>query len=215
MANLTGGAVPQSWGAVAHSLIGGLLIYFGGYNNFEKLMKVLVGVMGFSILFCALFTLHQPMVALKGLLVPTIPRRQRHLRAVADRRRRRLDHDARPYNYWMREEDMRGSGFVSYCARRHRHRLHLHGDLRRLDHADRQRRVLHAGRGAEGRRGGAAHGGRARDGARPVRAHRLLGRLLGGGVSRRCSACGRACRISTPTSTASSRRCRPRRGRTR
>src|SRR5215204_4553989 len=73
MANLTNGAVSQSWGAVAHSLAGGLLIFLGGYNNFEKLMKVLVGVMGFSILFCALFTLHQPMTALQGLLMPTIP----------------------------------------------------------------------------------------------------------------------------------------------
>src|SRR6185436_334650 len=73
MANLTGGAVSQSWGAVAHSLIGGLLIFYGGYNNFERVMKVLVGIMGFSILICAIFTLHHPMTALRGLLVPTIP----------------------------------------------------------------------------------------------------------------------------------------------
>ena len=53
IANLTGGAVPQSWGAVAHSLIGGVLVWVGGYARFEKLMKALVGVMGFSILICA------------------------------------------------------------------------------------------------------------------------------------------------------------------
>ncbi len=53
IANLTDGAVPQSWGAVAHSLIGCAFVWLGGYSNFEKLMKLLVGVMGFSILLCA------------------------------------------------------------------------------------------------------------------------------------------------------------------
>ena len=114
------------------------------------------------------------------------------------------------YNYWMREENMRGSRLPVVRARRHRHRLHLHGDLRRLDHADRQRRVLHAGRGAEGRRGGAAHGGGARHGARPRSDASRSRSASGRRCSRRCSACGRACRISTPISTASSRRCRPR-----
>ena len=60
IANLTGGAVSQPWGAVAHSLIGFAFVFFGGYNTFEKFMKLLVGVMGFSILFCALFTLDDP-----------------------------------------------------------------------------------------------------------------------------------------------------------
>jgi len=113
MANLTGGAVPQSWGAVAHSLIGGLLIYFGGYNNFEKLMKVLVGVMGFSILFCAMFTLRDPAVALKGLLVPTIPAGSgTYVLSLIGGVGGSIT--MLSYNYWMREENMRGSGFVSY-----------------------------------------------------------------------------------------------------
>ena len=60
MTNLTGGAIPQSWGAVAHSLIGGMLVWLGGYARFEKLMKLLVGVMGFSILVCAALTLSDP-----------------------------------------------------------------------------------------------------------------------------------------------------------
>jgi diguanylate cyclase (GGDEF)-like protein len=46
--NLTGGLVPQSWGAVTHSIVGGVLVWVGGYAKFEKLMKLLVGVMGFS-----------------------------------------------------------------------------------------------------------------------------------------------------------------------
>src|SRR5687768_15354525 len=74
IANLTGGAVSQPWGAVAHSLIGFAFVFFGGYNTFEKFMKLLVGVMGFSILFCALFTLdNNTAPALRGLLLPSIP----------------------------------------------------------------------------------------------------------------------------------------------
>ena len=65
IANLTGGAISQSWGAVAHSLIGFAFVWLGGYGNFEKLMKLLVGVMGFSILICAVLTLHNPLPALR------------------------------------------------------------------------------------------------------------------------------------------------------
>ena len=43
IANLTGGAISQPWGAVAHSLFGFAFVWFGGYNGFEKLMKTLVG----------------------------------------------------------------------------------------------------------------------------------------------------------------------------
>ncbi len=59
IANLTDGAVPQSWGAVAHSLIGFAFVWLGGYSSFEKFMKLLVGVMGFSILLCAGLTLRR------------------------------------------------------------------------------------------------------------------------------------------------------------
>ena len=113
MANLTNGAIPQSWGAVAHSLIGGALIWFGGYNNFEKVMKVLVGIMGFSILICAGFTLHHPMIALQGLLVPTIPAGSgTYVLSLIGGVGGSIT--MLSYNYWMREEDMRGAGFVSY-----------------------------------------------------------------------------------------------------
>jgi Mn2+/Fe2+ NRAMP family transporter len=113
MANLTGGAIPQSWGAVAHSLIGGLLIFYGGYNNFEKVMKVLVGIMGFSILICAIFTLHHPAVALQGLLIPTIPKGSgTYVLSLIGGVGGSIT--MLSYNYWMREEDMRGAGFVSY-----------------------------------------------------------------------------------------------------
>ena len=57
-------------------------------------MKMLVGVMGFSILICAVLTLHDPLPALHGPAGADDSRRQRHLRAVDHRRHRRLDHDA-------------------------------------------------------------------------------------------------------------------------
>jgi Mn2+/Fe2+ NRAMP family transporter len=113
MANLTGGAISQSWGAVAHSLIGGALIWLGGYNNFEKLMKLLVGIMGFSILICAGFTLHAPATAAQGLLIPTIPVGSgTYVLSLIGGVGGSIT--MLSYNYWMREEQMRGAGFLSY-----------------------------------------------------------------------------------------------------
>ena len=66
LANLTGGAIPQSWGAVLHSLVGFAFVWLGGYGKFEKLMKLLVGVMGFSILVCAALTLTNSGPALRA-----------------------------------------------------------------------------------------------------------------------------------------------------
>ena len=94
ISNLTGGAISQPWGAVAHSLIGFVFVWFGGYAGFEKLMKLLVGIMGFSILVCAMLTLRDPLDALIGTVVPDDPAGQRTKRPVAHRRHRRLDHDA-------------------------------------------------------------------------------------------------------------------------
>ncbi|MFM8534833.1 MAG: Nramp family divalent metal transporter [Acidimicrobiia bacterium] len=113
MANLTNGAIPQSWGAVMHSLIGGGVVLLGGYNSFEKLMKILVGIMGFSILFCAIFMLGQPLPALKGLLIPTIPAGSgTYVLSLIGGVGGSIT--MLSYNYWMREENMRGSGFLSF-----------------------------------------------------------------------------------------------------
>ena len=113
MANLTGGAVPQSWGAVAHSLIGCTLVWLGGYARFEKLMKLLVGVMGFSILVCAVLTLTNPGAALRGLLVPTIPAGSgTYVLSLIGGIGGSIT--MLSYNYWMREEGMRGAGYLSF-----------------------------------------------------------------------------------------------------
>src|SRR5687768_4299617 len=73
ISNLTGGRISQSWGAVFHSLFGFVFVLLGGYGGFEKLMKTLVGVMGFSILVCAALTFHDPAGVMRGTLLPTIP----------------------------------------------------------------------------------------------------------------------------------------------
>ena len=114
IANLTGGAISQPWGAVLHSLIGFLFVFFGGYNSFEKFMKLLVGVMGFSILFCALFTLdNNAMPALRGLFIPSIPAGSgTYVLSLIGGVGGSIT--MLSYNYWMREEGMRGSGFLSY-----------------------------------------------------------------------------------------------------
>ena len=113
LSNLTGGAVPQSWGAVAHSLIGFAFVYFGGYGRFEKLMKVLVGVMGFSILVCAALTLTDAGTAAQGLMIPTIPAGSAtYVLSLIGGIGGSVT--MLSYNYWMREEGMRGSGYLRY-----------------------------------------------------------------------------------------------------
>jgi Mn2+/Fe2+ NRAMP family transporter len=111
--NLTGGAIPQSWGAVAHSLVGGVLVWVGGYAHFEKLMKALVGIMGFSILICAVLTMSNPGPALQGLLVPTIPPDGgRYVLSLIGGIGGSIT--MLSYNYWMREEKMHGAAYLRY-----------------------------------------------------------------------------------------------------
>lgn len=113
LSNLTGGAIPQSWGAVAHSLVGFAFVYLGGYGKFEKLMKLLVGVMGFSILVCAALTMTNPGTAAQGLVLPIIPAGSgTYVLSLIGGIGGSVT--MLSYNYWMREEGMRGSGWLSY-----------------------------------------------------------------------------------------------------
>jgi Mn2+/Fe2+ NRAMP family transporter len=113
IANLTGGRISQPWGAVAHSLFGFGFVMLGGYAGFEKLMKTLVGIMGFSILACAILTFHNPVGVMQGLLLPTIP-------AGSGAQVLSLiggiggSITILSYNYWMREEGMSGPRYLSY-----------------------------------------------------------------------------------------------------
>ena len=73
IANLTGGFIPQSWGAVLHSLIGFAFVIAGGYGWFEKLMKTLIGVMGFSMLACAVLIVREWTDIARSIVIPTVP----------------------------------------------------------------------------------------------------------------------------------------------
>ena len=144
--------MPQSWGAVAHSLVGFAFVWLGGYGKFEKLMKLLVGVMGFSILVCAALTMTRPRARrCRGLLMPTIPAGSgAYVLSLIGGIGGSIT--MLSYNYWMREEGMRGAGLAVLRPRRRRRGLRLHGALRHVDHADRQHRVLRAGRADHRRR---------------------------------------------------------------
>jgi Mn2+/Fe2+ NRAMP family transporter len=113
IANLTNGAVSQPWGAVAHSLFGCVFVLVGGYGGFEKLMKTLVGVMGFSILICAVLTFHDPAGAMRGVMLPMIP-------AGSGGQVLSLiggiggSITILSYNYWMREEQIAGARDLQY-----------------------------------------------------------------------------------------------------
>ena len=113
ISNLTGGAIPQSWGAVGHSLIGLVLVLIGGYAWFERLMKLLVGVMGFSILICALLIVRDWSHVVSGLFVPTIPPASgTYVLSIIGGIGGSIT--MLSYNYWMREERMAGAGWLGY-----------------------------------------------------------------------------------------------------
>ena len=113
IANITGGRVSQPWGAVAHSLIGFFFVWLGGYTGFEKLMKTLVGLMGFSILVCAMLTFHDPVATVQGLFVPTVPAGSgMYVLSIVGGIGGSIT--ILSYNYWMREERIAGPGWLRY-----------------------------------------------------------------------------------------------------
>jgi Mn2+/Fe2+ NRAMP family transporter len=71
--NLTNGAVPHSWGALAHAGVAFGFICLSHTSAFEKVMKPLIVVMFASIVICAAWTLDEPGAVLRGLIIPTIP----------------------------------------------------------------------------------------------------------------------------------------------
>lgn len=73
--NITHGAVPRSWGALAQVAVAFGFIYAARAGSFSRVIKPLIAVMFFSIVACAALTFREPAAALQGLLVPTVPAR--------------------------------------------------------------------------------------------------------------------------------------------
>lgn len=113
MANLTHGAIPRPLGAVAHTLIGGALVLLGGFKAFERVMKVLIGTMFFSIIACAAFTFRDPGGALRGLFVPGIPSGG-GLTVLSVLGGIGGSLTILAYNYWLREEKMAGPDWLRF-----------------------------------------------------------------------------------------------------
>ena len=113
ISTLTSGAVPRSWGAVAHSLIGGVVVVAGGFKGFEKVMKALITTMFFSIIACAALTFSNPGMVLRGLFVPTIPAGGgSSVLSVLGGIGGSIAMLA--YNYWLREEKMAGPAWLRF-----------------------------------------------------------------------------------------------------
>jgi Mn2+/Fe2+ NRAMP family transporter len=113
MANLTGGAIPQAWGAVLHTLVGCALVFLGGYQKFEILVKTLVGIMAFAILACAALTFSDPVGVVRGSLVPTVPEGGgMYVLSLIGGIGGSIT--MLGYNYWMREEGISGERHLRY-----------------------------------------------------------------------------------------------------
>jgi Mn2+/Fe2+ NRAMP family transporter len=113
ISNLTGGRIAQSWGGVLHSLVGFGFVLLGGYAGFEKVMKSLIGLMGFSILICAALTFQDPAGVLQGTFVPTIPDGA-GLYVLSIIGGIGGSVTMLSYNYWMREEKLAGPEKLGY-----------------------------------------------------------------------------------------------------
>ncbi len=71
--NITGGAVPRTWGGLAHAVAAFLLIRSAHAGGLGRIMKPLIAIMLVSIVACAALTFRDPLAALRGLFIPTIP----------------------------------------------------------------------------------------------------------------------------------------------
>ena len=71
--NITGGAVPRTWGGFAQALAALALIWSAHAGRFARVMKPLIVLMFVSIVACAALTFRDPAAVLRGLFVPAIP----------------------------------------------------------------------------------------------------------------------------------------------
>jgi Mn2+/Fe2+ NRAMP family transporter len=82
-----------------------------GFKGFEKVMKVLIATMFFSIVACAALTFSNPGMFLRGLFVPAIPAGGgASVLSVLGGIGGSIAMLA--YSYWLREEKMAGPGWL-------------------------------------------------------------------------------------------------------
>jgi len=116
ISNLTGGAIPQSWGAVLHSLLGAAFVLLGGFSGFEKIMKFLIGAMFFAIIGCAVLTLEDGAATVSGLLVPRIPEGGgAYVLSLIGGIGGSVT--LLSYNYWLREQGMATPRYTRYVRK--------------------------------------------------------------------------------------------------
>jgi Mn2+/Fe2+ NRAMP family transporter len=112
LATLTGGLVSRPWGAVTHGLVGGLLVFFGGFHAFEKVMKALIVTMAVAIVSCAALTAPAGGAVAAGF-VPSIPAGgEASVLSVLGGVGGSIAMLA--YNYWLREERMDGGEWLRF-----------------------------------------------------------------------------------------------------
>lgn len=71
--NITGGAIPRTWGGSAQATAAFVLIWSARAGGLARLMKPLIVLMFVSIVACAALTSREPGAVLRGLILPTIP----------------------------------------------------------------------------------------------------------------------------------------------
>lgn len=71
--NISGGAVPRTWGGLAHAAVALTLVWSARADGLARVMKPLIVVMFVSIVACAALTFRDPAATLRGLFVPLVP----------------------------------------------------------------------------------------------------------------------------------------------
>ena len=96
----------RSWGII-HSIVALILIYVGRYALFERVMKVLIGLMFVTVVASAFIVKPDVSAALSGLIIPTIPSGSaKFLLGVIGGIGGSVT--LLSYNYWLRERGWNG-----------------------------------------------------------------------------------------------------------
>ncbi|MBI4552752.1 MAG: Nramp family divalent metal transporter [Candidatus Latescibacteria bacterium] len=100
----------NTW-AILHSVVGAAIVLWGRYSLFERIMKVLIGVMFFSFLICAWALRPGFITLLRGLVIPSIPAGSvKSILSVIGGVGGSLT--ILCYGYWIRESGRAGAGWL-------------------------------------------------------------------------------------------------------